>query len=113
MSAKSFTVRGGRNGSQVFVTWTDGVIAGDPPTVDLIQVEAELATLHPYDAHSWSHVNEFGELGVEPLRDPDEAWLLIRSVLDTVTAVEGDAPAAALESPRTKGPWRTATPASQ
>jgi hypothetical protein len=101
-------VRGGRNGSQVFVTWTDGIISGDPPTVDLLHVEAELAAMHPYDTHSWSHVNAFGDLGVEPLRDPDEAWLLIRSVLDTVTAVEGQAPTAALDSPRTKGLWRTA-----
>jgi hypothetical protein len=100
MSGQSFTVRGGRNGSQVFVTWTDGVLSGDPPTVDLIQVEAELAVLHPDDAHSWSTVNEYGRLPEHPLHDPDVAWQLISSVLDTVTSVDGDHPSAAVGASR-------------
>lgn len=92
---RSFTVRGGRNGSQVSVTWADGVLSGDPPTVDLVEVEAELARLHPDDAQSWSHLNRFGTMSTSPINDPDESWRLISSVLDTVVAVEGDAPAAA------------------
>jgi hypothetical protein len=92
MTQRSFTVRGSRNGSQVFVTWTDGVVSGDPPTVDLIQVEAELAALHPGDAQSWNRVAGFGELGATPLNDADSAWKIISSVLDTVSSVEGEAP---------------------
>ena len=95
MAEQSFTVRGGRNGSQVFVTWTDGRISGDPPTVDLIHVEAELAVLHPDDSHSWSTVNAYGPLPERPLHDPDTAWKLISSVLDTVASVDGEAPPAA------------------
>lgn len=95
MTQQSFTVRGGRNGSQVFVTWTDGDLSGDPPTVDLVHVEAELAVLHPDDAHSWSAVQQYGALREKPLEDPEIAWHLISSVLDTVAAVDGDIPAAA------------------
>jgi hypothetical protein len=91
-----FTVRGGRNGSQVFVTWAAGVLSGDPPTVDLVHVEAELAVLHPDDSYSWSRVNTYGELPEHPLADPDIAWRLIVSVLDSVTAMEGDLPSAAV-----------------
>ena len=82
------------------MTWTDGDLTGDPPTVDLIQVEAELAVLHPDDSHSWSQVNSYGSLGEHPLADPDVAWQLISSVLDTVTAVDGDAPEAAVGASR-------------
>ena len=96
MTERSFTVRGARNGSQVFVTWTDGLVSGDPPTVDLIQVEAELAALHPSDAQSWNRVGGFGDLGDSPLNDPDSAWKIISSVLDTVSSVDGQAPEAAM-----------------
>lgn len=103
MTQQSFTVRGGRNGSQVFVTWTDGAISGDPPTVDLIHVEAELAVLNPDDSHSWNAVRQYGALRANPLQDPDVAWHLIASVLDTVTAVEGDRPAASSGVSRPSG----------
>jgi hypothetical protein len=73
----------------VHVTWTDGKLSGDPPTVDLVQVEAELARLHPGDRQSWSHV-------VDPQQslpaDPLATWRLIQSVLDTVQSGEGDLP---------------------
>ena len=92
MRPRSFTVRGARNGSQVFITWTDGIVSGDPPTVDLVQVEAELAALHPSDAQSWNRVAGFGDLGANPLKDPDSAWKIISSVLDTISSVEGQAP---------------------
>ena len=99
MTHQTFTVRGGRNGSQVHVTWTDGRLSGDPPTVDLVEVEAELASLHPHDRQSWSHVSHGGAaLPGDPLSDPEATWRLIVSVLDTLTGGEGDLPAAAVEA---------------
>ena len=92
MAEHAYTVRGARNGSQVFVTWADGVLSGDPPTVDLIHVEAELAALHPEDAKSWNQVGGFSGLVVDPLSDPESAWQLIASVFDTVTNTEGAVP---------------------
>ena len=48
---RTFTVRGTRNGSLVHVTWTDGTLTGDPPTVDLLEVQAEIADTVHDDAH--------------------------------------------------------------
>jgi hypothetical protein len=95
----TFTVRGGRNGSKVHVTWTDGTLSGDPPTVDLVEIEAELAALHPHDRQSWSQVvDPEHSLPVNPLSDPAATWRLIRSVLDTVQSADGDLPAGAAEA---------------
>lgn len=92
----SFTVRGGRNGSQVHVRWTDGVLAGDPPTVDLVEVEAELARTNTHDRLSWAQVvDPESRLPADPLSDASAAWHLIVSVLDTVQSAEGDLPAEA------------------
>lgn len=101
---RSFTVHGSRNGSQVHISWTGGKLAGDPPTVDLVMVEAELAKLHPGDKQSWSHVTDAdGTLADEPLTDATSAWRLIRSVLDTISGVEGDAPQQAIDELRQRG----------
>lgn len=96
-----FTVRGSRNGSQVHVTWLDGKLSGDPPTVDFVELEAEMAGLYPDDPNSMA-AQFYGadDLGADPLANPVSAWRLIRSVLDSVTVVEGDAPPEALERPR-------------
>lgn len=100
---RSFTVRGSRNGSKVHVSWTDGQLSGDPPTVDLVTVEAELASVEAVDRQSWAQVG-FGDqvLAADPLSDADSAWLLIKSVFDTITDVDGDAPDAAADSRRTQ-----------
>lgn len=90
---QSFTVRGGRNGSRVHICWTDGVLSGDPPTVDLVQVEAELVTVFPEDLRTWGHhVDPDGTMPRAPLADPTAAWRLICSVLDTISEAEGDLP---------------------
>lgn len=92
-----FTVRGSRNGSKVHVTWTDGKLSGDPPTVDLLQVEAELARLHAGDRQSWSHfVDPDQSLPADPLADPASVWRLVNSVFDAVQSGEGDLPAEAV-----------------
>jgi hypothetical protein len=93
-----FTVSGSRNGSPVTVTWADGALSGDPPTLDLLVVEAELARTGRGDRQSWSHFAEAaGPLPDEPLRDAAATWRLIVSVLDTINSVEGDAPQGSLE----------------
>jgi hypothetical protein len=100
----TFTVRGSRNGSQVHITWTDGQLSGDPPTIDLVQVEAELARLHPHDRLSWSQVvDPDHSLPVDPLAEPVACWRLIRSVLDSVHSGEGDLPAEAQAAMRRGG----------
>jgi hypothetical protein len=97
----SFTVRGSRNGSRVHVTWTDGTLSGDPPTVDLVQVEAELAALHPEDRQSWAQVvDPEHSLPPDPLAEATATWRLIRSVLDTVSSGEGDLPGEAVTALR-------------
>lgn len=94
----TYTVRGGRNGSRVHVTWTDGTLSGDPPTVDLMQVEAELALLHPQDRLSWAHMVDPEQLlPADPLSEPTATWRLIQSVFDTVQSGEGDLPTEAVD----------------
>jgi hypothetical protein len=90
----SFTIRGGRNGSRVHVTWTDGALTGDPPTVDLLHIEAELVRVNNDDhLQSWSDVlDTLGGMPGDPLTEPAAAWLLIRSVFDTIQSGEGDLP---------------------
>ncbi|MBS4728590.1 hypothetical protein MSM1_09690 [Mycobacterium sp. SM1] len=96
---RRFTVRGSRNGSRVHVTWTDGKLTGDPPTIDLILVEAELALFHPEDRQSWAGLVYAGAgLSNQPLSDAPSAYRLINSVLDTITTVEGDAPAESIDA---------------
>lgn len=91
-----FTIRGSRNGSRVQVTWTDGVLTGDPPTLDLLAIESELTSLPGGDRHNWAAIADpQGTLPADPLRDPDGAWTLIASVFDSITAGEGDLPAGA------------------
>lgn len=100
-SSQKFTVRGVRNGSQVHVTWSDGKLTGDPPTVDFVELEAEMAGLYPDDPNSMAS-QFYGEADMsgDPLADAASAWRLIESVLDSVTTVEGDAPPDAIERPR-------------
>jgi hypothetical protein len=45
----AFEVRGVRNGSIVTIRWEGGVLAGDPPTVDLIEVMAEIVAIGATD----------------------------------------------------------------
>lgn len=93
---QTFTIRGSRNGSQVRITWSDGQLSGDPPTTDLLRVEAELVAMYPGDRQSWAHVADpESSMPADPLTDPDAAWRLMVSVLDKVTTGEGDLPPSA------------------
>lgn len=98
----TFTVRGTRNGSVVHVTWSDGRLTGDPPTVDLILTEAEnVASIH-HDDHGANAYPELRALPAEPLAAPCPAYLLIAHVLDNIRDTTGDVP--------TRGHGQTATP---
>ena len=82
----AFSVSGMRNGSPVVVSWISGVLSGDPPTVDLVGVEEDLATVGQRDplvrrssGSAASHLPR--------LEDPRDALVLIRRVLDRVITI--------------------------
>ncbi|MEN3301664.1 hypothetical protein [Pseudonocardia sp.] len=87
----SFTVRGTRNGSLVHVTWTDGELTGDFPTVDLVHTEAELVAVLHDDPHAAGAYRELVALPGEPLADAAAAYRLVVHVLDAVRETTGDA----------------------
>lgn len=89
---RTFTVRGTRNGSLVHVTWTDGTLTGDPPTVDLLEVQAEIADTMHGDEHAARAFPALAALPPDPLTDPASAYHLIVHVFDTVRQTEGAAP---------------------
>lgn len=95
----SFTVGGLRNGSRVQVTWSDGRLTGDPPTVDLIEVEARLAEESRGDPLSRSLYALPGSMDDDALADPSTALILIERALDIVNQVSGDAPPVASPGP--------------
>lgn len=98
---RSFTVYGRRNGSQIHISWTGGELSGDQPTIDLVSIEAELATLGVDDHQSWAQVSYSEQpLAADPLADPSSTWWLIKNVLDKVNQVEGDAPPEAADQVR-------------
>lgn len=84
----SFTVRGLRNGSLVHVHWDHGTITGDPPTVDLLLVEAELAGVAVGDRLLERAGMTPGT--VSPLIDAASAVTFICSAIDRVTEVTPD-----------------------
>ncbi|MCW2722458.1 hypothetical protein [Pseudonocardia sp.] len=86
----SFTVRGTRNGSLVHVTWTDGALTGDPPTVDLLHTQAELVAVLHGDPHAANAYPELVALPEDPLTDSRAAYRLVVHVLDSVRETTGD-----------------------
>lgn len=88
----SFTVKGSRNGSLVHVTWTDGRVSGDFPTVDLLLTEAELVPILHTDAYAAKVIPDLDGMGEAPLADPVAAYRLILHVLDSVRETTGDVP---------------------
>lgn len=89
----SFTLRGMRNGSLVNVTWRAGVLTGDPPTVDLIETEAEVAEQRHRDpVAAQLYVDApFGEHR-RLLDDPASARFLIERNMDIVRERLGAVP---------------------
>lgn len=90
---RSFTVKGSRNGSLVHITWTDGVLTGDPPTVDLVHTQADIVdVLHADAAAARAYPELVGATRPNPLADAGAAHQLILHVLDTVRESSGDLP---------------------
>ncbi|GAA3239333.1 hypothetical protein GCM10017691_40360 [Pseudonocardia petroleophila] len=90
----TFTVKGSRNGSLVHVTWTDGRISGDFPTVDLLLTEAELVPILHTDAYAARALPHLDGMAAAPLQDAAAAYRLIVHVMDSVRETTGDVPAA-------------------
>jgi hypothetical protein len=93
-ASRSFRARGSRNGSLVHVRWDDGVLGGDPPTVDLMLAEAEIAMATATDpvVAGQEFARRCRELDGEPLQDPQFVFDLVRRVFDTVREVSSEPP---------------------
>lgn len=84
----SFTVRGSRNGSLVRVTWTGGALSGDPPTCDLIEVQADVVSGGLADPALHNRFESlYGTLPERPLAEPVAAYRVMTRVFDTVREV--------------------------
>ncbi|WP_261559043.1 hypothetical protein [Frankia tisae] len=86
---ESFEVRGVRNGSIVTVVWDRGVLDGDPPTIDLVEVEADLAAESRRDPLQRRRDGS-GVAAVEAaatVGDPESALALVVRTLDRVVQV--------------------------
>jgi hypothetical protein len=85
-AAPGFSVRG----SLVVLSWSPGELAGDPPTVDLVLAELEIARAcagNPGDAFRDAGLTALAT-GADPLADPDTAYALVERVLDAVREVD-------------------------
>ncbi|MTV25723.1 hypothetical protein FTX61_09915 [Nitriliruptoraceae bacterium ZYF776] len=91
--SRSFTVHGARNGSLVTVTWTDGHLSGDFPTIDLAQIQGQVAGEAAEDNLAPDLADLHRRLGPDPLAHPETAYLLLEQVIDRITRVTGDVPA--------------------
>jgi hypothetical protein len=89
-TATSFTVEGTRNGSPVIVRWRDGVLSGDPPTVDLVEMEAELVVLGRSDPFALRTGAAEAGRSSAGLAEPQTALELITAVMDRITSVAED-----------------------
>lgn len=92
-----FTVRGLRNGSSVHVTWSDGKVSGDPPTVDLVEMGQQMAETSRTDPLSRSlYAGVLAGIDGNPLQYPATAFALIAREIDTVQEITGTLPPGAL-----------------
>lgn len=80
---ETFTVIGTRNGSPVKISWVLGRLSGDPPTVDLIEVEAAVQG----ELHGDPLASRAIAARLDPLSDPVHACQLVCSVIDRVDEV--------------------------
>ena len=86
-----FTVTGSRNGSPIVVSWSPGHFGGDPPTVELLLAEVEIA-----QASTGDYICEPGLASIlsraagNPLHDPEASYALVERVLDAVRNIEAE-----------------------
>lgn len=85
----SFSVHGSRNGSSVAVSWSPGSLRGDPPTVDLMLAELEIASASRGDPICGSSLDAIvPDRRSSPLHDPHATYSLVERVLDSIRDVE-------------------------
>lgn len=86
-----FCLRGTRNGSPVDVSWSPGSLRGDPPTVDLMLAELEIAAAcHEDPVCDPSLVAIAGDGGTSPLHDPAAAYALAERILDSIREIAAE-----------------------
>lgn len=88
-SGARFRVSGSRNGSPVTVSWSPGALDGDPPTVDLVLAELEIAQACTGDGMSDPQLSALLSGSGDPLGDPHVSYALLERVFDTIRDVEG------------------------
>jgi len=71
----------------VSLTWDGGSLSGDPPTIDLIEIEIELAFVAQGDPNVARSGSPLADSDCDALADPQAALRLIRRVLDRVTEI--------------------------
>lgn len=87
----SFVVRALRNGSIVTVRWSCGAFEGDPPTIDLVEMEAEMIATSQADVHlGFATGGDAETLSEESVSDPVGAFALIQRVVDRILEVSVD-----------------------
>ncbi|KJE23344.1 putative aminoglycoside phosphotransferase [Frankia torreyi] len=87
-ATESFEVRGVRNGSIVTVVWDRGVLDGDPPTIDLVEVEADLVAESRRDPlQRRRDGGAGGGAAAVAVNDPESAFALVVRTLDRVVQV--------------------------
>lgn len=91
-STESFELRGVRNGSVVTVGWVHGRLVGDPPTVDLVEIEADLMSIASTDRFIQRADPQAMSGYSDPLARADSALALIRNVVDRITRLTVDTP---------------------
>lgn len=97
----TFCLRGTRNGSPVDVSWSPGSLRGDPPTVDLMLAELEIAAAcHGDPVCDLSLAAIAGDCGTSPLHDPCTAYALAERVLDSIREVAAEPAGLAAELQR-------------
>ncbi|CAJ61739.1 hypothetical protein FRAAL3095 [Frankia alni ACN14a] len=85
---ESFEVRGVRNGSIVTVVWDRGLLDGDPPTVDLVEVEADLLAESRRDPLQRRRDGDATTTATAAtVGDPESALALVVRTLDRVVQV--------------------------
>ena len=92
-----FRLRGTRNGSPVDVSWSPGSLRGDPPTVDLMLAELEIAAACHEDPVCDPSLAAIVDGGTSPLHDPRTAYALAERVLDSIREIAAEPPSLAAE----------------
>jgi hypothetical protein len=111
-----FLVRGSRNGSLVTLRWSPEELGGDPPTVDLVLAELEIASTgaeNRDDVHQDAGLTAIlARAGGHPLDDPEAVYALAERVLDAIRDVQAEPPNLAARLRQRRAATHAPTPRS-